>query len=156
MLPGSVTSCKVLRSCKLNVSNFCNLVLAHGIYNQCYSVDRSFVIAALFMEPVLIGLYGFIAGHSCLRNNIVNLPAPPLLQYKYLIEAEAEERKKRKKEKISNKMTASALKQDPKDPNTKRFKRMLMYFDRDTQYANLWGNPLCQATKQHLNNRQTA
>ena len=47
-------------------------------------------------------------------------------------------------------MTASALKQDPKDPNTKRFKRMLMYFDRDTV------NPLCQATKQHLNNRQTA
>ena len=58
----------------------------------------------------------------------MNVPEPPLLQYKYLIEAEAEERKKRKKEKrkrkkekkISNKMTASALKQDPKDPNTKK------------------------------------
>ena len=33
------------------------------------------------------------------------------------------------------------------DPNTKRFKRTLIYFDKDTQYANFRGNPLCQATK---------
>ena len=39
------------------------------------------------------------------------------------------------------------------DPNTKRFKRTLIYFNTDTQYANIWGNPLCQATKRHLNNR---
>ena len=39
------------------------------------------------------------------------------------------------------------------DPNTKRFKRTLIYFDADTQYANFRGNPLCQATKRHLNNR---
>ena len=41
-------------------------------------------------------------------------------------------------------MTASVLKQDPK---TKRFKRMQIYYDTDTQYANFWGNPLRQATK---------
>ena len=41
-------------------------------------------------------------------------------------------------------MTASVLKQDP---NTKRFKRMLIYFNTDTQHANFWGNPLYQATK---------
>ena len=37
-------------------------------------------------------------------------------------------------------MTASILKQDP---NTKRFKRTLIYFDTDTQYANFRRNPLC-------------
>ena len=35
-------------------------------------------------------------------------------------------------------------------PNTKRFKRTLIYFDTNTQYANFGGNPLCQATKRHL------
>ena len=44
-------------------------------------------------------------------------------------------------------MTASILKQDP---NTERFKRMLIYFNTDTQYANIWGNPLYQTTKWHL------
>ena len=39
-------------------------------------------------------------------------------------------------------MTASVLKQDP---NTKRFKRTLIYFNTDTQYAHFQGNPLCQA-----------
>ena len=48
-------------------------------------------------------------------------------------------------------MTASVLKQDP---NTERFKRTLIYFDTDTQYANFQGNPLRQATKWHLNNKQ--
>ena len=33
------------------------------------------------------------------------------------------------------------------DPNTKRFKRTLIYFNTDTQYANFLGNPLYQATK---------
>ena len=32
----------------------------------------------------------------------------------------------------------------------KRFKRTLIYYDTDTQSANFWSNPLCQATKQHL------
>ena len=39
------------------------------------------------------------------------------------------------------------------DPNTKRFKRTLIYFNTDTQYANVQGNPLYQATKRHLINR---
>ena len=47
-------------------------------------------------------------------------------------------------------MTANILKQDP---NTKRFKQMLIYFNTDTQYANFRGNLLYQATKQQLNNR---
>ena len=38
------------------------------------------------------------------------------------------------------------------DPKTKRFKRTLIYFSTDSQYANC-GNPLYQATKRHLNNR---
>ena len=45
--------------------------------------------------------------------------------------------------KISNRMTASVLKQDP---NTKRFEQTLIYFNTDTQYAILGGNPLYQAT----------
>ena len=45
-------------------------------------------------------------------------------------------------------MTASVLKQDP---NMKSFKRMLIYFNTDTQYENFGGNPLYQATKWHLN-----
>ena len=40
-----------------------------------------------------------------------------------------------------------------RDPNIKRFKWKLIYFDTNTRYAIFWGNPLCQATKQHLNNR---
>ena len=32
----------------------------------------------------------------------------------------------------------------------KRFKRTLIYYDTDTQSANFWGNPLRQATKQHV------
>ena len=47
-------------------------------------------------------------------------------------------------------MTASVLKQDP---NTKKFKQTLIYFNTDTQYENFRGNPLYQATKRHLNNR---
>ena len=47
-------------------------------------------------------------------------------------------------------MTASILKQDP---STKRFKRMLIYFNTDTQYAHFQGNPLYQATKRHINKR---
>ena len=47
-------------------------------------------------------------------------------------------------------MTASVLKQDP---NTKRFKRTLIYFNTDTQYAHFRGNPLYQVTERHLNNR---
>ena len=30
------------------------------------------------------------------------------------------------------------------DPNTKRFKRTLIYFNTDIQYANIRGNPFCQ------------
>ena len=44
-------------------------------------------------------------------------------------------------------MTASVLKQDP---NTKRFKRTLIHFNTDTQYAHFLGNPLYEATKRHL------
>ena len=47
-------------------------------------------------------------------------------------------------------MTASVLKQDP---NTKRFKRTLIYFNTDTQYAHFRGNPLYQATKRHLTDK---
>ena len=36
-------------------------------------------------------------------------------------------------------------------PNTKRYKRTLIYFDTDTQYAHFRGNSLYQATKRHLN-----
>ena len=57
--------------------------------------------------------------------------------------------KKKKKEKERYRMTASILKQDP---NTKRFKRMLTYYDTDRHYANFVGKSLHQATKQHLNN----
>ena len=45
-------------------------------------------------------------------------------------------------------MTTSVLNGDP---NTKRFKRTLIYYDTDTQYGNFRGNPLRQATKRHLN-----
>ena len=55
--------------------------------------------------------------------------------------------------KIWNRMTASILKVKQDLPNTKRFKRMLIYFDTDTQYTNFQENPPCQATKQHLNHR---
>ena len=39
------------------------------------------------------------------------------------------------------------------DPNTKKFKRTLIYFNTDTQYAHFQENPLYEATKRHLNNR---
>ena len=45
--------------------------------------------------------------------------------------------------KYTTRMTASVLKQDP---NTKKFKRTLIYFNTDTQYAHFRGNPLYQAT----------
>ena len=48
-------------------------------------------------------------------------------------------------------MTASVLKQEP---NTKMFKRTLIYYDTDTQYSYFRGSPLRQATKRHMNNRQ--
>ena len=41
------------------------------------------------------------------------------------------------------------------EPNTNRFKRTLIYYVTDTQYANFRGNFLRQATKQHLTNSQT-
>ena len=36
---------------------------------------------------------------------------------------------------------------ETQDPNTKRFKGTLIYYDIDTQYAHFRGNPLRQATK---------
>ena len=39
------------------------------------------------------------------------------------------------------------------DPNTKRFKRTLIYFNTGTQYEHFRGNHLYQATKRHLNNK---
>ena len=36
------------------------------------------------------------------------------------------------------------------DPNTRRFKRMLISYDTDTQCSNVRGNPLLQATERHL------
>ena len=53
------------------------------------------------------------------------------------------------KQKSQKRMTASVLKQDP---NTKRFKRTLIYYDTDTQSTNFRGNPLRQATRRHLYN----
>ena len=49
------------------------------------------------------------------------------------------EREREKKKKI----TASVLEQGP---NTRSFKRTLIYFNTDTQHANFRGNPLYQAT----------
>ena len=49
-------------------------------------------------------------------------------------------------------MTASILKQDP---NTKRSKRMLIYFNTDIQYTNFQGNPLYQVTKWHLTDKRS-
>ena len=45
------------------------------------------------------------------------------------------------------------LKSNKQDLNTKRFKRTLIYFNTDTQYAHFRENPLYQATKGQLNNR---
>ena len=55
-----------------------------------------------------------------------------------------EQKRKRRERKNSNRMTASVLKQDP---DTRRFKRTLIYFNTDTQYAHFGRNPLYQATK---------
>ena len=55
------------------------------------------------------------------------------------------------RKKISNRMTASILKQDL---NTKRFKSTLIYFNMDTQYAHFWGNSLYQATKWQINGQK--
>ena len=41
------------------------------------------------------------------------------------------------------------------DPNTKRFKLRLIYFNTDTQYANFRGNPLYEATKRHLTDKRS-
>ena len=41
------------------------------------------------------------------------------------------------------------------DLNTKRFKRTLIYFNTDTQYAHIRGNPLYQSTKRHLSRGST-
>ena len=52
-------------------------------------------------------------------------------------------------------MTASVLKQDP---NTKRFQRMLIYFNMDTQYASFSGkSPLSShktTLKQQINDQK--
>ena len=48
-------------------------------------------------------------------------------------------------------MTASVLKRS----KHKKVQANLTDFDTDTQYATFRENPLCQATKRHLNNRQT-
>ena len=50
--------------------------------------------------------------------------------------------------------TTTTTTTNKQDPNTKRFKRTLLYFNTDTHYANFRGNPLYQATirlKQQIN-----
>ena len=48
----------------------------------------------------------------------------------------------KKKKKICNRMTACKNKIQTQDPNTKRFKRTLIYFNTDTQYVHFRENPL--------------
>ena len=49
---------------------------------------------------------------------------------------------------VSNSLFQSTVIQDP---NTKRFKITLIYYDTDPQYVNFWGNPLHRATERHIN-----
>ena len=58
---------------------------------------------------------------------------------------------------VSNRWSLSAPKtelwQKVKVTKSKHIKDFfIIYHDRDTQSANLWGNPLCQTTEWHLNN----
>ena len=53
---------------------------------------------------------------------------------------------------IVNYATIINTKCTEEDPNTKRFKRILIYYDTDTKYAIFGGNFLRQATIRHLNN----
>ena len=57
-------------------------------------------------------------------------------------------RKLETKQKSEIGMIASVLKQNP---TTKKVQKNAIYQDK-TKAANVRGNPLCQATKQHLNN----
>ena len=54
-----------------------------------------------------------------------------------------------------NEVTRSGQAEAAQDLNTKRFKRTLIYFNTDTQYAHIRGNPLYQATKRHLSRGST-
>ena len=82
-LQRSTTSCKVLQSSEHKVSNLRNLELAYPIYYQYYSVDRISVIVLLSMQPVWFVDTVYCAGHSCIRNNIVNVHAPTLADYTF-------------------------------------------------------------------------
>ena len=57
--------------------------LGTGTPNLLPILFRShFCDSVLSMHPVDL-LIQFIAGHSCIRNNIVNVPAPTLAEYRY-------------------------------------------------------------------------
>ena len=79
-LQRSATSRKVLQLSEPSVPNLCNLELAHWIYYQYYLVDCIFVIVQLLCSLFDL-LIQFIDGHSCIRNNIINVPVPTLEEY---------------------------------------------------------------------------
>ena len=54
-----------------------------------------------------------------------------------------------------NEVARSGQAEAAQDLNTKRFKRTLIYFNTDIQYAHIRGNPLYQATKRHLSRGST-
>ena len=70
-----------LQMCEPNVSNFCNLELAH---QNIWPIQ---LITFLWWYFCLCSLFylliWFIAGNSCLRNNILNIPAPALPEYNF-------------------------------------------------------------------------
>ena len=94
----------------------------------------------LILRPVLRCLnikYGKQKAEGEVFVNVRSAVGPYIVDNRFLLKSEA-------------RMTASVLKQDP---NTyKRLKRTLICYDTDKQFANFRGNPLCQATKRHLNN----
>ena len=55
----------------------------------------------------------------------------------------------KKKKKIEARMNASVLKQDP---NTEKIQKNTYLWGHKHTVGTFWCNPLCQATRQHLNN----
>ena len=61
----------------------------------------------------------------------------------------------RTQQKPQPKLHSTGIIQTRKRLKNKKQKKTLIYYDTNTQSGNIGGSPLCQATKQHLNNSYT-
>ena len=145
-----------IRDCRMTVLKVSRDPLSSNGGGKCRLHDVACHLLMLRSLAALPHVRALIDGktcvHNCCRRSTADISdaGTAALVASWLLSCRSQD--ERTKAVTSSRMTPDDAKKYTISKH-KRFKRTLIYFDTDTQYANLRGNPLFQATKRHLNNR---